>query len=262
MLSKKDILQEMDMEFIVRFSIDTRLLKSRKYFTKKDFVIGLSNKLSIEECEYVFELYKQELSAKEVSANFLLTKNPTAKTISDNLIKHLAFKYNNLYNNVIFKELLLDNFRTDINLINGVSCAYEIKTARDKIEKAVLQTNHFKKAFEHVYLVTYNENIIPKNLDDGVGVMIIDFDDGKLEFNEIKPSIRNTSFVSELQLNTLNKDELVSFFGDCEKNTSREELINGLLGTETEKNINTKFKSYLKERFTPQWYEYIRKNLM
>lgn len=262
LLSKKNILQEIDMDFIVRFSLDTRLLKSRRYFTKKDFVIGLSNKLGVGECEYIYEAYKQGLSAREVSAEFLLTKNPTAKIISNSLIRHLALvKYKKPLANIIFKELLLGNFRTDINLINGTSYTYEIKTARDKIEKAVLQTNHFKKAFEHVYLVTSDENTIPKTLNENVGIITVDFDDAEFRFNEIKPSVKNTSLSSKLQLNVLKKDELIDFFGNDEKTKPRVELINGLLETETEEHINTKFKTYLKERFRPQWYGYIRKNL-
>jgi hypothetical protein len=259
--SKKEILQEIDMDFIVRFSLDTRLLKSRRYFTKKDFVIGLSNKLSVEECEEIHEAYKQGIPAKVVSAKFLLTKNPTAQVISNNLIKYLISKYKNILNNIIFKEFLLGNFRTDINLINGTSYTYEIKTARDRIEKAVPQTNYFARAFEHVYLVIDDENVLPTTLNENVGIIEVGFDDGELRFNERRPSIKNYSLSSDLQLNALRKDELGDFFGSTPKDHSREELVKGLLETETEEHINAKFKMYLKERFRPQWYEYIRKNL-
>lgn len=261
--SKKNLLQEIDMDFLVMFSIETRILKSRKYFTKKDFVIGLSKALSVDDCEYLHEKFKEGLTAKEVSANFLLTRNPTAKIITDNLIKYLALeKHSQIYNNIIFKELLIDNFRTDVNLINGTSYTYEIKTARDKIEKSILQTNHFKQVFEHVYLVTQNEDIVPSELDKNIGIFIVKFDDGNLIFDEVKPAIKNNLLNSELQLKVLRKEELISFFGEDGKNKSREDLTDGLLKTETEDNINKKFKIFLKERFKPQWYEYVREKLL
>ncbi|MFH1229705.1 MAG: sce7726 family protein [Candidatus Aenigmatarchaeota archaeon] len=250
------------MDFLVRFSLDTRLLKSKKYFTKKDFVLGLSNALSIEDCESLYNSFKEGDFAKNVAANFLLTKNPTARTITDGLIKYLALKkYNNILNNIIFRELLVGNYRTDVNLINGVSYTYEVKTARDKIEKAVSQTNQFKKVFEQVYLVTYDQAVVPENIDENIGIMVIRHDDGQIVFDEMRKAIKNTLLSKELQLSVLRKDELASFYGKDGKLKSREELIKGLLETETEQSINNNFKGLLKERFKPQWYQDIQKVL-
>jgi hypothetical protein len=258
--SKKNILQEIDMDFLVGFSIETRLLKSRKYFTKRDFVLGLSKALSSEECEFVYEKYKQGLPFKTVSNSFLLTKSPTAKIITNNLIRHLALKYTQILNNIVFKELNVGKFRTDVNQINGVSYTYEVKTGRDKIEKSILQTAEFSKVFEYVYLVTRNEESIPSKLNENVGVLLAEFDDGHLIFDEVTTPIKNTLLSGRLQLQTFRKDELISFYGEDGKTKSREELLESLLATETEENINRKFKLVLKERFRPQWYEYVRKN--
>lgn len=262
MFSKKNLLQEIDMDFLVRFAAETRLLKSRKYFTKKDFVLGLSNALSVDECEYLLEKFREGANAKEVSVNFLLTKNPTARTITESLIRYLALeRYNQIYSNIIFRELLVDNFRTDVNLINGVSYTFEIKTARDKIEKSILQTNHFKEVFEYVNLVTQDENSVPSQLNENIGVFIVKFDDGQLIFKQIKPAIKNIILNSKLQLSVLTKDELMTFYGESGKMKSRKDLIDGLLKTETEENINKRFKFFLKERFRPKWLGYAREKL-
>ena len=259
MQSKKSYLERIEMDYLVQFAAETKLLKNKRYFTKKDFVLGLSNRLSIEECEFLFKNYEENITPQNTAKIFLAEKNPTAPIVVNKLIHFLAMeKYKEILNNIIFKEFTVGNFRTDVNLINGHSFAFEIKTARDKIEKASIQTENFLKAFEYVYLVMTYDQELPKNLNENVGIYLFDYQDGQAEFKEIQKAKRNLIFDSMIQLNALRKDEIQLFHGDTTGKKDKETMIKELLDTETEMNINVKFKHCLKNRFREQWYDYVK----
>lgn len=263
MWSKKGVLEEIDMDFLIRFALDTKLLKEKKYFTKKDFVFGLANRLSNDECDFVSDLYKNGWGAKQVAHKFILEKNPTASLVSNKFVRYLTFKkYEHVLNNIIFKEFLIGKHRTDINLINGVSYVYEIKTARDKIEKAIPQTKNFINAFEYVYLITHNMEVVPKNIHENVGIIVMDYDDGEIIFEEKIKAIKNTNFDNNLQLNSLRKEEIIAIHGNAKNKSDKNKMINEIMDTETNSNINKFFKKTLKERFRPMWYNYIKNNIL
>ena len=56
-------------------------------------------------------------------------------------------------------ELTISKSKADFVLINGVGVVYEIKTELDNLERLKNQIDDYYKAFDHVAVVTYEENI-------------------------------------------------------------------------------------------------------
>ena len=56
-------------------------------------------------------------------------------------------------------EIPIANSKADFVLINGKAVVYEIKTELDNLERLENQINDYYKAFDHVAVVTYNDNV-------------------------------------------------------------------------------------------------------
>ena len=75
-------------------------------------------------------------------------------------------------------QIPISKSKADFILINGRAVVYEIKTELDNLERLESQINDYFKAFDHVAVVTYNENVtaIQKKIDSigkPVGIYVL-----------------------------------------------------------------------------------------
>ena len=82
---------------------------------------------------------------------------------------------NSLNSAVVFEELVIDNCKADLVIINSKSTVYEIKTELDSLKRLNRQLDTYMNVFEYTYVVTYEKNInsVLKVIPENVGVIIL-----------------------------------------------------------------------------------------
>jgi hypothetical protein len=259
--SKAGILKELDMDFLVSFSYNTRLLRPNLYFTKQDFVKGLSRKLNIDQCTFISHLYKDGFNADAITNRFLTEINSNADIIKQLYARYLFFKeIKSLFNDIVFFEFKIGERRTDINRINSYSYAFEIKSGRDSPNRAVHQIKEFSDVFEFVILIVQNEEKY-EDISDNIGIIKYEYNDGEMDFESIRKPSKNLELDSGKQLSSLSKMELSNTF-NIQKGLERTNLIDKIMDTYSESKINTYFKNALKTKYFDSWRSYINRNII
>lgn len=254
---KSEILKKMDMDFLVHFSYFTKLLKPNSYFTKQDFVSGLARKLNAEQCNVVFEMYKSGAAAEIVAGKFLMELNSNAAIIKNLFAAHLFYDViKHPLNDVVFFEFKIGSSRTDVNRINGYSYAFEIKSGRDRPERAFLQTKIFSDVFDFVTLIVSDEEIF-ESISDNIGIIKYEFIDGAMTFDYVRKPMRNVELDSKKQLNSLSKVALKNSFDLINIELDRTKMINNVLNSFSESEINSHFKNALKNEYLDKWKAYM-----
>jgi len=262
MESKSDVIKNFDMDFLVHFSYITKLLKGRNYFTKQDFVNGLSRKLNTEQCQMIFDLYSSGYNVHDISNKFLLEFNSHASIIKKLFVTHLFYhEIKNILNDIIFFEFSVGNARTDVNRINGFSYAFEIKTGRDRPNNAEAQTRVFSDFFEFVFLIVNNEEPY-SNISENIGIIKYEYTDGEMLFDYTRKPKRNQELNSFQQLNSLSKSQLLEILGTKKNINEKEVLIKNVIQTHSEDEVNTIFKTTLKNIYRDKWKMYIQQNII
>lgn len=255
-MTKRDLLNTIDFDSLIKLNYDIKIIRDNKYFTKKDFVDALARNLSRNECEQLTKLYKVDFSIDEISKNFLTMHRPTGNFLKNKFIEYLITSEikGKLHNDVIFVEFPVDEKRTDITRINGYSFAYEIKSNRDDVSRSKGQTNEFLLVFDYVYLIVENINQ-DFDLDKKVGIYHAIKDKETIDFKCIKKPIRSNNYDSEKQLSLLQKNELIKInrkYGFLH-NGSRNEMEKSILKNFDEETINRLFRYYIKNRYKQVW---------
>lgn len=100
-------------------------------------------------CEYV---YKNEL------LNYLVTSRHTPGS------------------SLVIPELRLSKVRVDLAVVNGTTCAYEIKTAFDSLGRLEVQIDTYLKVFDRVYVVCDAKHLaaVQATLDARAGILTLD----------------------------------------------------------------------------------------
>ncbi|MEO5985121.1 MAG: sce7726 family protein [Ferruginibacter sp.] len=196
------------------------------------------------------------------SENFdSLSKYELHKYINDLLLEHYlgeqVFKYK-LCKNYFGKkdsigafEINVNGSRADFLTINGHTSCFEIKTGLDNFSKFKKQAADYESVFEYNYLlVDYSHHakaleVIPESF----GLWISK--NGK--HKQIKQAALNSKLNAQLQLNLLNKQELVKSYPG--EKPDRKHLLKSYCEIE----INQRFKQSLKDRYRPRW-EFIVRN--
>ena len=261
MMTKRDLLNVIEFDSLIKLNYDIKLIKQNKYFTKKDFIDALGKNLSIDECEYIISLYKKNISLNEISKNFLTIFRPTGNFLREKFVQHLLYKEikGKLYNDIIFFEFPIKNNRTDITRINGYSYAYEIKSVRDVLSRSIGQTKEFLSVFDYVYLIVDND-IDDVEIDEKVGIIKVIRKNGMINFKIVKKPKQTCKYDSLIQLRLLQKKELLQInkkYDFCH-DKSREDLQQSILKKFDQNSINLLFKHTLKERYRRTWFENLK----
>lgn len=246
MKTKKELLSSLDFDFILDLNARLRLLKGIKYFTKEDFVEGLVRRLTKEECKFLYLAFSEDFGLQKTIRKFLTHYRTNSGFLAKQFMDNYLRKEISEYDDIVFFEFPVMHKRTDICRINHFSYTYEIKSRIDDVYRSVEQTEMFLKVFEYVFLVIDN-NGIPKGLDEHIGIIRSINMGEAIEFQVIRDSIRSESLNPRIQLSLIQKRELRSHLG-C-KNKNKQKSIRTLLDSISEKEINSRFKQIIKERY-------------
>lgn len=246
--TKRDYISKLNFDYILKLNLYSKIIRG-KYFTKKDFVEGFIKNLTIEECKRIYDSYLKNETPQKISTRLLINKT-NDDIIRGSFVQELKRKIKRINNDIVFFEFKVGNKRTDISRINGYSVAYEIKSTRDNLERAISQTKTFLKAFEYVYIIVSEKPDKEKlrEFDNRVG--FIYWDSINNIFRIIKSTKRNIELNPEIQVNLLRKVELIKYPKFL--SSDRKEIINGF----DNKEINKAFKDILKKRYRDKWISY------
>lgn len=94
------------------------------------------------------------------------------------LLNKLLLGVHSVNTTTALTEIPIAKSKADFVLINGKAVVYEIKTELDNLDRLESQINDYFKAFDHVAVVTYKENIeaIQKKIEDigkPVGIYVL-----------------------------------------------------------------------------------------
>lgn len=264
MNTKKDLLSTLDFDYLIQFNLHTKLLKSKRYYTKKDYVNALTRQLSYEGCLFLYENYKKGVDGVSVGKTFFETFNPNAGYLTGLFARELAIKkIKSYYKEVLFFEFPVGSRRVDIAHINNRSFAYELKSSRDNYNRLVPQLRQFSKVFDYLYLMTGQEDI--PDISESFGVIFIQInksESGTIEFKLQKKAKLNDNIDCDVQLSLLNHGELFlicSREGFIKRDKFSNIQMRNLILRHFENNeINSIFKKTLKERYSASWLEFIK----
>lgn len=150
--------------------------------------------------------YKSRFKFNDVFNEIIMRYGKTESIIKYYLTKN--FINNN--NEVCMFEFPVLNSRADFVRINGVSHAYEIKTEIDNLDRLKTQLFDYLTVFEYVTVVTHSKHLekVKKIVPRRVGIMIYVFDEGGINFEEVREAASNNNYKKHAQLNTLNSCDL------------------------------------------------------
>lgn len=91
------------------------------------------------------------------------------------ILNKLLLKRHNYKTTIALTELPIGNSKADFVMINGKGVVYEIKTELDNLDRLDSQIQDYYKAFTHIFIVTYQENLekLEKNLNDKIGLIVL-----------------------------------------------------------------------------------------
>ena len=110
--------------------------------------------------------------------NILKTEYRNEYYYKNTLLNKLLLGIHSVNTTTALTEIPIAKSKADFVLINGKAVVYEIKTELDNLERLESQINDYFKAFDHVAVVTYNENVtaIQKKIDSigkPVGIYVL-----------------------------------------------------------------------------------------
>ncbi|SFM28537.1 hypothetical protein SAMN04487943_11221 [Gracilibacillus orientalis] len=189
---------------------------------------------------------------------FLLRYYPNETSIKSTFINNVLLKSTN---HVTVFELKVGNSRLDLCKINGISTAFEIKTELDTSVRLEHQMEDYFKTFEKVYLICSESNIdkmidkIPKEC--GI-YTYYSTKTGRYIFKKKRSAIKSSQISSYSQLSSLTKKDLQVYF-KCKYDIDKDSMIEMIINSNTNKEINKIFKLCLKNKYLKKW-EFLLEN--
>ena len=183
------------------------------------------------------------------------TKYELHKLLSDTLLQNyngeevlkykLSQQYFNKQNIIAAFEIKVNNSRVDFLTINGYTTSFEIKSELDSLDKAKKQLADYMLVFEYNYLAIdeRHKEKINDILPESFGLLT--YKNGK--YKKQKNAVSNNNINPEVQLNILNKQELIIFFPEMGGR------ISDILKSADSNYINSQFKKALKNRYRSRW---------
>ncbi len=152
----------------------------KRFFSKKvleDLLSGRQNEVF----DHVVKRYISDSEGKTYSdivseIYCYLGKNyRTEYYYKNTLLNKLLLKRHNYKKTVVLTELPISDSKADFVMINGKGVVYEIKTELDNLERLNSQVNDYYKAFQYLFIVTYEKNVdkVINTVDRSVGIIIL-----------------------------------------------------------------------------------------
>ncbi|UUV27094.1 MULTISPECIES: sce7726 family protein [Lysinibacillus] len=195
------------------------------------------------------------MTAREFLNTFLLQNYPNETAVKSTFINNILFKTRN---HVSIFELNVGQSRLDLCKISTFSTAFEIKTDLDTPQRLKQQLDDYFKVFEKVYIICSINNVdnminyTPKEC--GIYTYRITRN-GRYIFKKTRTAQKSNNISSSAQLSILTKRELSTYF-TCPYLENKDDMIERILNTVDNEEINKNFKICLKNKFQSKW-EYL-----
>jgi len=196
-------------------------------------------------------------SVRKIYNSFILKYYPNETTVKSSFINQVILKTKK---HVTIFELPIGSSRADLCKINGESISFEIKTDLDNQSRLLKQLYDYSEIFDKVYIICSVKKLdsIIKFIPESVGIYTYHYNRvHNLKFIHYRKALQSENINHIKQLQLLQKKELLYYF-NIEGNY-REQLIDKILNIYTSNQINTVFKTVLKNRYKKQW-EFIQVN--
>lgn len=174
MVSKAERLVKCNKEFLRELAVNINL-SHRSYFgkDKKELIELLCKKLGVEDVDRVIKLYMVCLEPREV-----------AEVVRPNGISKIVRMVQDFFDyEIALQEKRIGRLRCDLVLISDSKVmAFEIKTARDTISRAIEQTNYYCLWANQVYLAydVKHKATVRRMEFNGIGLLEISKDNAFL----------------------------------------------------------------------------------
>lgn len=128
--------------------------------------------------------YIKEVKKNTTIANFFdglydfLCRHYRCEYIYKNTLTNEILNKYHTENSAILTEFRADNCLADFLVLNGTSCAYEIKTELDSFDRLDRQISAYRKMFDKIYVVTHHSHLekLLSLVDSAVGIIYLDKD--------------------------------------------------------------------------------------
>lgn len=150
------------------------------------------------------------------------------------------------------------NSRTDLVFFSKYSHCFEIKSAKDTTSRLKMQVQASASVFDYITVVCSKQNLlcVKSKIPVWVGIWVIDSSRVKV----VRKAVRRKRFSLESQLAILNKDELLSQFGDLASYdaTTNKRLLVSKLKKMNALQIHRKIMNALDKRYRLTTLEYAK----
>lgn len=116
---------------------------------------------------------------------------------------------------MLLRELTVDQSVADIVVINGTSTVYEIKTELDTLARLPTQLASYRKAFDHVCVVTHPDmaSAVLKSVTPTVGILVLS---SRYTLQTLRPPASNLACVEPAVIfDLLRQDEYIRIVGNA-----------------------------------------------
>lgn len=241
-LGKVERLERCGIEFLTDLAFQIELLPKNHWSREKEKIaVALSKKLSKIETEYVFRSYLLCLNARKI----VETLSPYKLEELTKIVKSF------LRCDEYLQEIVVGKLRCDLVGIRGSDAlAIEIKSANDKLQRALNQVKYYQLWAKEVYLAYDSKHAkrVGKLPFRQLGIGLIEISNSgnvKLESAPERNVTNGNTVLSMLPLERLKKAAIhlgISTAAD------REELVKSLLCGLKEKEIDEWFVSHLRTK--------------
>lgn len=225
--------------------------KLNSFYTTIESKNVLYNKLSnLIDSNYINSL--SNLNVHEIYNYILLKYYPNETSIKSSFINRILMTGKK---HVTIFELPIINSRADLCKVNGESIVYEIKTDLDNFSRLPKQIDDYKEIFDKSFVICSTEKVIQikEYIPKETGIYSYKITKtGKYIFKMERSALISKTLNCKEQLSILRKNELIKLIRNCDYST-RKEMIDYILGTKTQEQINKIFKQSLKTRYQKQW---------
>lgn len=210
MMKNMSILNKIFTRNVLRDIVSARENTNLNYIVQQ---YELNNKSYGDLFKHIYDVLKKSYRNEYYYKNTLLNK--------------LLLGVHSVNTTTALTELPIANSKADFLMINGKAVVYEIKTELDNLERLESQINDYYLAFDHVAVVTYEDNLeaiekLIANLRKPVGIYYIK-KNGAISTVK-KPKAYRNRLSKETIFSILRKEEyqsiLMNYFGSLPKTNS------------------------------------------
>lgn len=140
------------------------------------------------------------------------------------ILNKILLKLHNINTTIALNEVPIGKSKADFVVINGYATLYEIKSEVDNLNRLNSQLNNYYKAFNKVYVVSYEKNkekIIKNIKNNKVGIIILG-DKNNLKIHR-EAKVDSSKLINQYIFNILRKSEyeslLLRYYGEIPSST-------------------------------------------